>query len=295
MLQWVSFLLLPCLLCQVSTADSMFDWAAHSVPPAFDRVLWLLPELRPTTGPGDIKSLRVALLDCRELLDIFSWVYPNISTQWEAVRRDLDAGYEVLGDFQDLDHSGVNYTQVDEVERRGACLAWQAMFLGNLQSNEYHEFVSAPVNGSLYRHHHTSRLFWGYGGVEPVATTTGLLNLAALVRDSQIRQALDTPVVELRHIHKEPNHSRFHTFRKLIRSILAVLQHFPQLLPAKQPPDSVSAFCQGASDSPTTSGRESNHIARLVAGSTEELVGALVAQDQVPQAPCSHVAMQPCS
>ncbi|GFH07272.1 uncharacterized protein HaLaN_02054 [Haematococcus lacustris] len=107
-----------------------------------------------------------------------------------------------------------------------------------------------------------NKLFWGYGGVEPVATSTGLLNLAALVRDSQIQQALDSPVVGLRHIHKEPNHSRFHTFRKLIRSILAVLQHFPQLLPAKQPPANIPAYCQGASDSPTTSGRESNRSAR---------------------------------
>ncbi|GFH07273.1 oxidoreductase [Haematococcus lacustris] len=54
----------------------------------------------------------VELIGREQGLDIFSWVYPNTTTQWEAVRRDLDAGYEVLGDFQDLDHSGVNYTQV---------------------------------------------------------------------------------------------------------------------------------------------------------------------------------------
>ena len=66
--------------------------------------------------PDDIHGARKATLTLRDLLDVFSPVFPNTSKTgddlWGELRTFMDDGYTLLGDFQDLAHSGVNYTQV---------------------------------------------------------------------------------------------------------------------------------------------------------------------------------------
>lgn len=105
------------------------DLAAATVPAAYMKAITLLPKmLNESTGPGDVKTLRVSLLEARELLDVFSYLYgpvylaPKLTPAkdewrasipdqadleshgskdvWRWLRKDLDEGYEVLGDFQ---------------------------------------------------------------------------------------------------------------------------------------------------------------------------------------------------
>ena len=66
--------------------------------------------------PDDVHSARKHTLTLRDLLDIYSPVFPNSSKAgddlWGQLRGFMDIGYTLLGDFQDLAHSGVNYTEV---------------------------------------------------------------------------------------------------------------------------------------------------------------------------------------
>ncbi len=65
----------------------------------------------------------------------------------------------------------------------------------------------------------TGRFFWGYGDTWPLPELSGQQNIVRLVRRSQLAQVLDnyTAVVRLEHVYLEPDHTRFHLFRKLIR------------------------------------------------------------------------------
>jgi hypothetical protein len=75
-----------------------------------------LATLSNATLPDDVRSARKHTLTLRDLLDVYSPVFSNSSTAgddlWGQLRGFMDIGYTLLGDFQDLAHSGVNYTEV---------------------------------------------------------------------------------------------------------------------------------------------------------------------------------------
>eukprot|EP00198_Chlamydomonas_reinhardtii_P013099 XP_001702436.1 predicted protein [Chlamydomonas reinhardtii] len=277
------------LLAIADPEDSYADLAARVVPAKLRQALKLLPCLTADTGPGEVKPLRVSLLEAREQLDVFSFAFPNrirdaeplasaeVLTTWGRVkaaigellraivdwinkhvidtgvrglgrdlwldmRADLDEGYEVLGDFQDLDHSLVEYNQTDMEVKRAVCLDWQRRISRHSATDRYLEFVSTPLHSDeLYTHKHSSKLFWGYNGVTPDTALTGLQNLALMMRSSQLAQLLawypNVTALQPDDLLQDPGHTTFHKFRKLIRSILAVLAEFPELLgPGRKEP-----------------------------------------------------------
>ncbi|PNW87368.1 hypothetical protein CHLRE_02g119950v5 [Chlamydomonas reinhardtii] len=313
------------LLAIADPEDSYADLAARVVPAKLRQALKLLPCLTADTGPGEVKPLRVSLLEAREQLDVFSFAFPNrirdaeplasaeVLTTWGRVkaaigellraivdwinkhvidtgvrglvrrgepqqqqqqqqlqaaadtayhrhkgrdlwldmRADLDEGYEVLGDFQDLDHSLVEYNQTDMEVKRAVCLDWQRRISRHSATDRYLEFVSTPLHSDeLYTHKHSSKLFWGYNGVTPDTALTGLQNLALMMRSSQLAQLLawypNVTALQPDDLLQDPGHTTFHKFRKLIRSILAVLAEFPELLgPGRKEPHTRVAEVEG--------------------------------------------------
>ncbi|KAG2488514.1 hypothetical protein HYH03_013017 [Edaphochlamys debaryana] len=321
---------------------SYADLALRAVPARMSLAMDLLASLTRVTRPGEVKALRVALLEARESLDIFAYVYPNNvyepapmadsntttawgrflkelgkllkelmdwihhhsgatpppppatpppgssgahpqagagaramaaglrpSTHgagcgkggalgwgrhdlWFQVREDLDAGYEALGDFQDLDHSLVEYNETDVEAKRAVCLDWQATLANNSATYHYLGFVRNGVDPhTLYEHKHASRLFWGYHGTRPSTGLSGRENLKRLLRDSQLQLLLDSYPAVLAlgpdDLLEDPGHSTFHNFRKLLRSILSVLSFFPELLPDDPQPAAAAPGAQASS------------------------------------------------
>lgn len=132
----------PSTLHQATDPDHEPSYAALAqqlVPQQFNTALSLLLTLNASSRPDGVKPLRINLLYARELLDIFSYTYPNASAtgnslqqdsaagrtadaalpepdpasnkhrpkhrdMYLAIRDDLNHGYEVLGGFQDLAH-----------------------------------------------------------------------------------------------------------------------------------------------------------------------------------------------
>jgi hypothetical protein len=80
----------------------------------------------PSLTPSHVDQLRKGILRVRDLLDIFSPIYPNrtvattkddhepavivVVDVWSMLRTQLDVGYTVVGQYQDLDHAHIqNY------------------------------------------------------------------------------------------------------------------------------------------------------------------------------------------
>jgi hypothetical protein len=74
-------IILLTLLIYGATADVSFSGLARqALPEAYKHALSLL-QLDESTPPGAVKPLRVSLLEARELLDMFSFVYPLSLTE----------------------------------------------------------------------------------------------------------------------------------------------------------------------------------------------------------------------
>lgn len=230
------------------------ELARSLVPVQFDFALTFLESLNATTRPDGVKPLRINLLYARELLDMFSFAYPNVTAANSGVivldiqaqrhadillqvRDDLNEGYEQLGAFQDLAHSLVKYNETDVEEYRAVCLNWQERFLSHLFLRDYTIFLKSPSADKLFDRPKSklSKLFWGYNGAHPSLQLSGTANMAKLAV-SLIEEADDQlpAVLEMEEIYSEPLHSRFHIYRKLIRSLLAVLQACPSMMPEEE-------------------------------------------------------------
>lgn len=251
--------------------SSYGELAAESVIGQWNKAMYLLSSLDMANArPDGVKDLRVSLLAARELIDMFIFAYPNATCQPSAsllhiesatdaarrllvgkkhkemilvIRSELDAGYETLGNFQDLAHSLVAYNESDVIEARAACLAWRSSFIDKMLLDGFLGHLSTPSTEVLYyrKQSDLSPLFWGSKGAPtPSLSLSGLANLALMTASMLQRAIEDLPtVLSLETVHApKQNHETFHNYRKLIRSLLAVFQLFPQLL---LPPSSTAA------------------------------------------------------
>jgi hypothetical protein len=98
---------------------------------------------------------------------------------WAKLRDDLDEGYTTIGDFQDLSHSGVNYTQKELNKRRKDCLEWKDDFVDHDKKYDYKTFASNPSTQELFYRpsDELSQFYWQYVGVYPVFSKSGLQSI----------------------------------------------------------------------------------------------------------------------
>jgi len=224
------------LLVVAAVADDNFgDLAIQKTPAYYRKMLLILPSLTEESMPDSVRALRHNISDVRNLLDIFAFAFPNNTGPantdvWPKLRGDLDAGYTLIGDFQDLDHSGVNYTRHDLEERLHKCLAWKKKFEANMPRFNYEAFAKSARRDMLF--YRPDRLyskdFWEYIGDSPHMELSGLENMAVLERGI-IGQLADnyTRVVSLENIWNVDDHILFHDYRKLFRSANTVHGFFP--------------------------------------------------------------------
>ena len=61
-----------------------------------------------TVLPGEVAQARKVLLQTRDLLDVFSPVFPRTNKHndlWVELRLQYKQGYEIVGEFLDLNHA----------------------------------------------------------------------------------------------------------------------------------------------------------------------------------------------
>lgn len=113
-----------------------------------------------TMKPSNVANTREVFLMTRSLLDAFSPVYSEHSL-WEKLRKEVDKGYEKIGDLQDLDHSGVDYTDEQLQKRLDAVLHWKLKFGQFQQQHPVRFFVYRGADPNQCTRHKSSHLFWG--------------------------------------------------------------------------------------------------------------------------------------
>jgi hypothetical protein len=152
--------------------DSLDQTGRSMIVPAYQSMSQDIHRLFPNTTtisnmmePPEVEDLRKSILRVRDLIDIFSPIFPNRSkvsssspetlwnhrhhTKWQAVhatpsrarvveldvwsilRSQLDAGYTIIGQYQDLDHSHINYTMQLNHRLRREVLQWKNQFIQN--------------------------------------------------------------------------------------------------------------------------------------------------------------------
>ncbi len=72
---------------------------------------------------------------------IFAFSEPDL---WALIRESMNVGYTILGNFQDLNHSGVNYTQKQYDALLGQCLSWSSNYTSMNVSYSVDRYVLSP-------------------------------------------------------------------------------------------------------------------------------------------------------
>jgi CHAD domain-containing protein len=243
-----------------SWTSSYAEIANARVPEKFDKVISQIDRLGPQTLPHEAKSLRKKIGELRDYVDVFAYAYPAAGAKdpWHELRRTLDTGYEEVGHFKDLfDAQGlklaeqdpttgawsegvrpedVTYPDMQEVARRRAVvLTWKDELFA--RRAEHRAAIAQADTQRMHEHRKLSRFFWGGADLKPSLEKSGLQNLSALIRrllelgsDDYVAAAQIVEVTEL------AQHEQFHDLRKRIRSVLKVLDYFPELADASAKP-----------------------------------------------------------
>jgi hypothetical protein len=207
----------------VADASTTFCELAQSMLPIwYIKTVSEMPIFTPTVMPGDVYRTRKIMLKTRDLLDVFSPVYPNntgSTDMWKSTRNQLDQGYMVVGDFQDLHNSGVMYSQQQLEDYRGRVLDWKRDFEEFQQiHSDAAAFLAAPTLGSF--RHEESRLFWKTldaraTGADPATASLQFLGSGQLERALRyLRHA-----VPFESVLNESAHEHYHSLRKELRSL----------------------------------------------------------------------------
>jgi exopolyphosphatase len=185
----------------------------------------------PTVQPGSVYVVRKQILKTRDLVDIFSPIYPNTTTTgekddiWHLLRCYLDQGYEVVGEFLDLNHTHVRYTPQQAAYARNKVLEWNKNFTAFRQTYDIPAFLESPtvLHGSFY-HEQESRLFWKDGAPQnskrPKGNDSATASLHMLgVKQLQKGQHYLQEALQHKHGINETIHEEYHNLRKVLRSL----------------------------------------------------------------------------
>jgi len=194
-----------------------------------------LDSLNFSSLPTDVRTLRKGLLYVRTAIDVFVFAFPIESETedndtWFRIRTDLDKGYTLIGDFQDLSKMDVKYTKKELRDKRDLCLKWKLKFMENAIRYAYIRYLQRASSTVFYFRDvdELSELFWGGIPERPIEALTGFQNIALLEKglfnESLIRYE---NITKIKNLYNE--HTNFHEFRKLLRSVLSLIVQFPQI------------------------------------------------------------------
>lgn len=186
--------------------------------------------------PGDIAQTRKIMLQTRDLMDVFSPVYRNSTKtgtdMWVLVRKQLATGYQIVGEFLDLHHPHVKYSQEELRALRWKVLHWKNQFMEFDKTHDIPTFLSTGAATKLtknFDHKKESRFYWisGDHNLRPSGGDPATASLRVL---GQIQ--LDTTLAYLENafpyvsVLEEKHQEGYHNIRKALRAITDEYQLF---------------------------------------------------------------------
>lgn len=217
------------------------DLAAIMLPPwhaASMLALDVFVEDKVTMVPSNkqIGNARLVLRKTRDLLDVFSPVYPTRS-MWTKLRNYYKNGYELVGYFHDLNNLKSSSKEPPPPElvdkRRSDVLEWKTKFLKYHKKHDVLSFLISQISATGCFDHTESHLYWrdleftdtdSYSGVElqlPCANDLATPSLGQLAV-VQLNHALDyfQIVMKYKTILSEGRTDDYHNLRKELRVFL---------------------------------------------------------------------------
>jgi len=233
-------LLLALAVCfGYATAQTQLSYgqlAAQSVIPLYNNFSNMLPTLTNTTQPGNVNVLRKASLNVRDMLDLFVYAYPtptfaNQTDLWIAIRSSFNDGYTLLGDFQNLNHSAINYTTAEYEKLLDRCLDWQAKWTDLVTLQHADVYLLSPNATNVFFRNTTdlSYLFWADVPFPRNATLYTGMEVVSYLMKASLEEAREKYmfVYNLTEVYTNKKHTEFHDYRKLLRTINSLAGLFP--------------------------------------------------------------------
>ena len=227
---------------QVADASTTFQSLAQKMMPAwYQETVSNMPIFTSTVLPGDVYKTRKILLKTRDLLDVFSPVYPNTTrtsdgtNMWRLVRHYLNQGYMIVGTFQDLHNAHVMYSQEQMQALRDEVLEWRDDFAYFREThNDTVKFLASPTRSS-YRHKE-SRLFWKDEQILPSGRDVATDSLRIL-GTKQLHRVLEYLWLAYPYVSvlDEEAHVHYHNLRKELRSVVDEFELFGSIMYAITP------------------------------------------------------------
>jgi len=222
--------------------------------------------------PGNIRPIRRTLLITRDMLDVFSPVFPDTPdplkaakrekkhkkpkkkkdrSLWKELRKMYRHGYQLAGELHDL--HGLTYSDEILEKRVDAVLDWKREFLEFQKTNEirrylYQDGMGIDPHGCYY--HDASHLFWAdYVKEElPCGNDSGPKSLRALA-SAQLEHSLGylNIIEDYTTVMPRDHEINFHNLRKELRIFVDEYNLFGNVLV----PDDGSETGDGDSDNET--------------------------------------------
>jgi hypothetical protein len=220
-----------------SSGDFSFGGLAQvMLPQYYATMMPALDIFNTRVMPGEIAKTRKIMLKTRDLMDVFSPVYRNYTRtgpdMWVLVRKQLSKGYQIVGEFLDLDHAHVMYSQEEFQTSRRKVLHWKKTFLEFDKTYDIPTFLSTGATTRLtknFDHEKESRFYWISGdhnlrpsGGDPATASLRVLGQIQLdVTLAYLKNAFPyTSVLEEKH------QEDYHNMRKALRAVTDEYQLF---------------------------------------------------------------------
>ncbi len=226
------------------------ELAARMLCGPLDNIQIGLTNFTENTLPHEAKDLRKLLRKYRNRLDLFAFAYPTGPGKdlFLKLRKDIDKGYERMGDFKDLFDAQrlelaefdsekqkwskgvrpevVTYPDLERVRsRRIKVIKWKNEFLETDRLAAYRAYTCAPdlIVFHNRRAKDLSRFFWGSEkGMMPRRELDGVDNFRWLAAESLNRALSDYPAVQLLRDLEGETAELFHDFRKRVRTVVKI-------------------------------------------------------------------------
>ena len=205
------------------TNDKTFgELSKIMLPPWLEASLMSLKDLPADVDPSEVKNTRDTLLTTRDLLDVFSPVYGN-KALFGKLRDQFKIGYETVGYFQDLDHSGVEHSENLWEQRRTDVLNWKKNFVAFVGTHGIRGYIMVGVTDKCTRRKRESHLFWEeLDGPLPCGSDLASASLAklAVVQLAKSIEYLQSVLTFDAVLLDESHQEEYHNLRKELRSFL---------------------------------------------------------------------------
>ena len=209
------------------------DLAQEYIAKQYSTVLTNLEIINSSATPYDGKGIRKDIGKLKIYLDVFQYAYTKSSEKdlLLEIRDDLDLGYEVVGQFKDLNDT-MDADEVNEAllnKKRNSAIKWKEEFLARGQSGSYQSYLSTPLKGEVYQRNKDDlpKFFWGI--VEfPVEMIDDGEEVVSFLLNGMIEQSKKRykKIMKFENLFKYSDEEDFHDFRKLVRAHLKLVKVF---------------------------------------------------------------------